>query len=371
MKTVLVTGSSGFIGRNLVATLAQNKDIKILEFNRNTGLEKLDNLVKQSDFIFHLAGANRPKFEIEFDQVNRGLTEKLIESLVKANKKIPLVISSSIQADLDNPYGRSKKAAEDILVKWATKSQSPVYIYRLPNVFGKWSNPEYNSVVATFCNNIAKNLDIVINDPSTLLTLVYIDDVIAEFVKKLNNPIRSKPEHINSISQEFKITLRELADKIYAFKNSRNDLIEPDLGDYFDRALLATYTSYLNQDDFSYDLVMKKDERGWLTEFIKSRQFGQVFISLTKPGISRGNHWHHTKIEKFLVLKGGAEIKFRDYGTDKVISYKVNGNKLKVLDIPTGYLHSITNTGTTDLITIFWADEILNPDKPDTYYEEV
>ena len=371
MKTVLITGSTGFIGRNLSATLEQDKEISLLHFNRSNSLEELDALIKQSDFIFHLAGVNRPKVESEFDQGNRELTERILKSITDSGRKVPILITSSVQAELDNPYGKSKKAAEDATILWSKENGSKAYVYRLPNVFGKWSAPQYNSVVATFCNNIAKGLDITINDPKTIITLVYIDDVVEEFIKVLKSSDKIQGEEFRSIPREFKISLDELVKKIYFFKNNRNDLINPNFEDIFDRFLFATFTSYLDQEDFGYNLEMKRDDRGWLAEFIKSHQFGQIFISRTKPGISRGNHWHHTKIEKFLVVEGEAEIKLRNYGTDKLVSYKVSGDDLKVVDMPAGYVHSIKNTGSKDLITIFWADEIFNPDKPDTYYLEV
>ena len=371
MKTVLITGSNGFIGKNLSATLELDKDVEIIRFDSNDDLASLDKLVERSDFIFHLAGINRPKSEAEFDSGNRELTEKILDSINKSKKKIPLLMTSSIQATLDNPYGKSKKAAEDAIIDWVDETDSIAYIYRLPNVFGKWSRPNYNSVVATFCNNIAKGLDITINDPSTVITLVYIDDVIADFISKMKSNVKQNVKNFLSIEPEFKIDLKSLAKKVYSFKNIKEDLIVPNFENDFDKFLYATYTSYLNSDDFGYGLEMKHDDRGWLAEFIKSQQFGQVFVSRTKPGISRGNHWHHTKIEKFLVVQGEAEIKLRNYDTEEVISYNVNDKVLKVVDMPAGYIHSITNTGKDDLITIFWSDEIFNKDKPDTYYLEV
>lgn len=371
MRTVLITGADGFLGKNLVASLEQNKDMKILTYNRNNTIEELEQFIKKADFIFHLAGVNRPQDLSEYDSGNRGFTEHLLNLMDKQNRKIPVLFSSSIQATLDNPYGVSKLAAEQALLNWSNKNGIAVYIYRLPNVFGKWCRPNYNSVVATFCYNIARGLPININDPSKELTLVYIDDVISEFINALNGNPHMDEDGYCIVPRTFKITLRELADKLFEFAQSRKSLIMPDLEDDFTRFLYATYVSYLPEDDFGYELEMKTDNRGWLAEFIKSRHLGQIFISKTKPGITRGNHWHHTKVEKFLVIQGEALIKFRQIHGDKVIEYRVSGDNLKVLDIPAGYTHSITNIGNTDLITLFWADEIFKPERPDTYYMEV
>lgn len=371
MRTVLITGADGFLGKNLVASLEQSKDIKILTYTRNNTIEELEQFIKKSDFIFHLAGVNRPQDLSEYDSGNRGFTENLLSLMDKQNRKIPVLFSSSIQATMDNPYGVSKLAAEQALLNWSNKNGIAVYIYRLPNVFGKWCRPNYNSVVATFCYNIARGLPININDPSKELTLVYIDDVISEFINALNGNPHMDEDGYCTVPLTFKITLRELVDKLFEFAQSRKSLIMPDFEDDFTRFLYATYVSYLPEDDFGYELEMKTDNRGWLAEFIKSRHLGQIFISKTKPGITRGNHWHHTKVEKFLVIQGEALIKFRQVRGDKVIEYRVSGDNLKVLDIPAGYTHSITNIGDTDLITLFWADEIFKPERPDTYYMEV
>lgn len=371
MKTVLVTGSTGFIGKNLCALLKQDKNLRVLEFNRNNTKKELEESLEKSDFVFHLAGVNRTKKESEFNEVNQKLTQDILSSLEKSGKKTPILITSSVQAALDNPYGRSKKAAEDAVFEWAKSTGTKSYIYRLPGVFGKWSRPNYNSVVATFCHNIANGLSITVNDPETELTLVYIDDVVQEFVKTLYGEREISPDGFYRISREFHITLKELSDILYDFKKSRKSLKMPDFENAFIRFLYATYTSYFKQSDFGYDLITKYDDRGWLAEFIKSDRFGQIFISQTKRGITRGNHWHRTKIEKFLVLDGEGEIKFRNSLSNKIFSYKVSGKKLKVLDIPAGYVHSIENVGKSDLLTIFWANEIFNPEEPDTYYEEV
>jgi UDP-2-acetamido-2,6-beta-L-arabino-hexul-4-ose reductase len=371
MPTVLVTGAEGFIGKNLRARLGQDKDLDVLCFDRDNKESELAGLVKQADFVFHLAGINRPTDESEFDTGNRGLTEQLLEHISASGKQIPVLITSSIQAELDNPYGRSKKAAEEAVAAWAKDNDAPAYIFRLPNVFGKWCRPNYNSVVATFCNNIATGQEITINDPSAAVTLAYIDDVVETFYQTYKGAVSPGKDGFCAIERTATLTLQELADKLYAFRDSRETLVMPDFAAPFDRFLYATFTSYFDTKDFSYPLDMKTDDRGWLAEFIKSPHFGQVFVSRTKPGISRGNHWHHTKIEKFFVVAGSADITFRLYGSDEILTYSVSGDKLEVVDIPAGYVHAITNTGDTDLITLFWSDEILDPNHPDTYYEEV
>lgn len=371
MKTVLVTGAAGFIGKNLCSTLEQDPDIEILRFGRHNSMEELTQYIFRADFIYHLAGVNRPENVEEFDIGNRGFTEVLLKLIEESGKKTPVVITSSIQAELDNPYGLSKKAAESAVFEWNRRTRIPVYVYRLPNVFGKWCRPNYNSVVATFCHNITHGLPIQINNPATELTLVYVDDVVTELLTVMDGFAHTSDDGFSYIPRTFKVTLQQLADTLYSFAESRKNLIVPNFEGDFEKCLYATYISYLPEDSFGYDLDMKHDDRGWLAEFIKSRQFGQIFISRTKPGITRGNHWHHTKIEKFLVIEGEALIKFRKIGTDGVLEYKVSGEQLRVIDIPAGYTHSITNVGKTDVITLFWADEIFNPDNPDTYFSEV
>jgi UDP-2-acetamido-2,6-beta-L-arabino-hexul-4-ose reductase len=358
MKTVLVTGASGFIGKNLCAQLRLNEEITVLTFTRDNTLDELEELMPKVDFIFHVAGVNRPKDDSEFATGNPGLTEALLDCINKSGKKIPVLITSSIHAAADTPYGSSKKAAEDIVFAWQKETDNKAYVFRLPNVFGKWGRPNYNSAITTFCRNIATGQEITVNDPSVQLTLVYIDDVVRAFVKAMDDQITADDEGFCKVSRTFTVTLGDIVDTLYAFKESRNSLIMPSLENPFDRFLYATFTSYFDEDAFSYKLEKKSDDRGWLAEFIKSKQFGQIFISRTKPGISRGNHWHHTKIEKFLVIEGQADIKFRLLDSDKVITYSVSGDDLEVLDIPAGYIHSITNTGKNDLLTLFWADEL-------------
>lgn len=371
MRNILVTGANGFIGRNLCAQLALIDGVNVSTYTRQNSIQDLSNLVSNADFIFHLAGINRPKDESEFTEGNSDLTKSIVDILRAKKLKTPLLTTSSTQAELDNPYGKSKLAAEQHVQAWHSESQAPVFIYRLPGVFGKWCRPNYNSVVATFCYNIANNLPIQIADPSHVITLAYIDDVIHDFVSHLSTESTDYTS-IREPSRVFSLNLEELSDRIYAIRDIRNTLVVPNLEDILNKFLYATYISYLNEDDFSYPLAKNSDQRGWLAEFIKSRQFGQVFISETKPGISRGDHWHHTKIEKFLVVRGEAEISFRHkIDSQKIIRYRVSGSDLKVVDIPVGYVHAITNIGEDDLLTIFWANELLDKAAPDTYYERV
>ena len=311
-KKVLVTGSGGFIGKNLCATLEQDQDLEIIRYDVNNKIEELAEFIAQADFIFHLAGVNRPqKVEEEFAEGNQKLTEVLFQTLKQTGRKTPVVITSSMQAVLDNPYGVSKKAAEEIAFEYSKETGVPVYVYRLPNVFGKWSRPNYNSVVATFCHNIARGLPIQINDPAKEITLVYIDDVVRELMGAMDGQAKIDEGGFCYVPRTYKVTLRKLAETINEFAKSRKNLTIPNFEDDFKESLYATYTSYLPEADFGYNLEMKHDNRGWLAEFVKSREAGQIFISRTKPGITRGNHWHHTKTEKFLVVEGEAIIKFR------------------------------------------------------------
>ncbi len=371
MKTVLVTGASGFIGKNLCAALERIEDVKVLKFTRKNSSEDLTKMVASSDFIFHIAGVNRTEEESDFDTVNRGLTESLLSAIDATDKRIPVLITSSTHAELDNAYGKSKKAAEESALIWAKKNNNQLFLYRLTNVFGKWSNPNYNTVVATFCNNVAKGIELEINDPSHKLTLVYIDAVVQNFIKAFMQKLQPTSDNYYAIEETHTITLGELAEKIKAFNQNRTSLVMPSLKTAFDRYLYATFTSFLPENDYSYPLRTSADERGLVAEFIKSDYFGQVFFSKTLPGIIRGNHWHNTKVEKFLVVSGQGAIKFRKVNSDEVLTYKVSGDKLEVVDIPTGYVHSIENTGTTELLTLIWASEIFDPEAPDTLYEEV
>jgi len=367
---ILVTGAKGFIGKNLIAELRNRKYDGIFEYDRDTDSSLLDEYCKEADFVFHLAGVNRPKEQTEFMEGNFGFTSDLLDSLKKHNNTCPVMISSSIQAELDNPYGESKKAGEDLLFAYGKETGAKVLVYRFPNVFGKWCRPNYNSAVATFCNNIAHDLPIQVNDPSVVMNLVYIDDVVNELINAIEGK-ENKVDLFCEVPVVHTITLGEIVDLIYSFKNSREDRSVPNMSDAFTKKLYSTYLSYLPENKFSYDLKMNVDQRGSFTEFIKTPDHGQVSVNISKPGITKGNHWHHTKNEKFLVVSGKGVIRFRKIDSDKVIEYYVSGDKMEAVDIPTGYTHNIENLGDSDMVTIMWANESFDPEKPDTYYLEV
>jgi UDP-2-acetamido-2,6-beta-L-arabino-hexul-4-ose reductase len=372
MVNVLITGANGFIGKNLFVGLEEIKNIAIQTYTRDQTLEDLEELLKHADIVFHLAGINRVNDEKEFLNGNAGLTKKITEILRKINRKPTIVMSSTIQATNHTPYGKSKKLAEEILETYAYETNNNhVFIYRLTNVFGKWSKPNYNSVVATFCYNISHGLDIEIHDPLKEIELVYIDDVVKEFKNHIYWLETENKEMFRSVSPTYKITLKELADQIYQFHNIRNNLIMPKLSFPLTKVLYSTYLSYLDQSNFAYDLEMKKDHRGSLVEILKSDHFGQIFISTSHQEVIRGNHYHHTKVEKFCVIKGKANIKLRHILSDEIISYVVSGDKTQIVDIPPGYTHSLENIGESELTVLFWANEIFEPEQPDTYFKEV
>lgn len=367
---ILVTGAKGFVGRNLITELKNRKYTEIFECDRDTDPTLLDEYCKEADFVYHLAGVNRPKDQSEFMESNFGFTSNLLSSLKKHNNYCPVMISSSIQAELDNPYGKSKKAVEELILSYCQEVGSKVFIYRFPNIFGKWCRPNYNSVIATFCHNIAHNLQIQVNDPNVVLNLVYIDDVINELI----NALEGKENKVGLYCEMpivYTITLGEIVDLLYTFRKSRENKFVPNMSDTFTKKLYSTYISYLPNDQFKYDLIMNVDHRGSFTEFIKTSDRGQISVNISKPGITKGNHWHHTKNEKFLVVCGNGVIRFRRIDSDKIFEYFVNGNKLEVVDIPTGYTHNIQNLGDTDMVTIMWVNETFDSKNPDTYYMEV
>ena len=370
MKSILVTGSQGFIGKNLVQALKRQGLYQIYEFDLNDDLEKLTSYIKQADIIFHLAGVNRPEKIEDYEAGNVGFTRKIVSIAEELNVKPFIIFSSSIQAALDNPYGRSKKRAEEVLIEWANRNNATVAIFRLPNVFGKWCRPNYNSAIATFCHNIARGLQINIKDPERLLELVYIDDVVKTFLGMVENPPVSGAGYYE-VEPVFKIKLLEVAELIKSFKESRKNLILPDFSDPFIKRLYATYISYLPENEFAYKPELKVDNRGQLAELLKSPHIGQIFISRTKPGITRGNHYHDTKVEKFMVIDGEAIIRFRNILNGNLIEYNVSGTEFQIVDIPPGYTHSIENVGDKELIVLFWANEIFNPENSDTYPLEV
>ena len=368
---ILVTGAKGFIGKNVIAELRTRGYQDIFEYDVDTKEELLDNFSRECEFIFHLAGVNRPQNQEEYMQGNFGFTSILLDKLKEHNNTCPVMLSSSIQAALENPYGISKKAGEDLLFRYAKETGAKVFVYRFPNVFGKWCRPNYNSAVATFCHNIANGLSIQVNDRNTTMNLVYIDDVAYELINAISNKASIDDNGYCYVPVTYKMTLGEIGDLIHSFKESRNDLQIPDMGDGFTKKLYSTYLSYLPKNSFSYPLKMNIDNRGSFTEIIRTKERGQFSVNITKPGITKGNHWHHTKNEKFLVVSGKGVVRFRKIDSDDIIKYQVDGEKMEAVDIPPGYTHNITNTGETDLVTLMWVNEPYDPDKPDTYFLEV
>jgi UDP-2-acetamido-2,6-beta-L-arabino-hexul-4-ose reductase len=369
IMTVLITGARGFVGRNLCTVLKRQEGLCLIEIDVEQTQQELAEALGKADVIFHLAGVNRPQDVEEFSIGNTVLTGQICDMLLRHNRTPKIIFTSSIQAELDNPYGKSKREAEEVLRRFANDAGAECVVYRMKNLFGKWCRPNYNAVTATFCHNIAHDLPIQISDPSNVVELTYIDDVISAFVGEIDN---GKPSFRFAPTLPFtRITLGEIAEKIKGFHKLRSSLRLPDLSGTFDRTLYGTYLSYLDDETFCYDLERKSDQRGSLAEFLKAPTMGQIFISRTIPGVTRGNHYHHTKAEKFLVVEGEAVIRFRHIERDEVIEYRVNGNDYRVLDIPPGYTHSIENVGQGVLVTIFWASELLNPEKPDTYFEKV
>ncbi len=379
---ILITGANGFVGKNLVSTLKNIKDGKdktrnidiedIYSYDVDNTIEDLKKYTGDCDFVFHLAGINRPKDISEFYQGNATFTETLCSLLEEHDNKSPILISSSIQASRDNDYGKSKKEGEEYLLNHGKKMDSKVYIYRLANLFGKWCRPNYNSVTATWCYNVANGKDIQINDPNVELPLCYIDDVVNEFINALEGHPTACKEGIYEVYPVHYIKLGELADIIKSFKESRGTLNVPNMKEgSLEKKLYSTYLSYLPKDKFSYPLKMNTDQRGSFTEFLKTEEYGQVSVNVSKPGITKGQHWHHSKNEKFLVVSGKGLIQFRDIYSDEIIEYYVSGDRLEVIDIPTGYTHNIINIGESDMVTIMWANEKFDPKHPDTYYEEV
>lgn len=368
---VLVTGAKGFIGKNLIQALKRLDDITIIEFDKEDSLSNLDEALNTVDFIFHLAGINRPEKVEEFYQGNSDLTSELLRMISRKNKKIPVLMTSSTQVEKDNDYGRSKLKAENFLKEYSAEHSVPVYIFRLPNVFGKWSKPDYNTVIATWCHNIASGNDIRIDNRDTELNLVYIDDVVKEFIRILYERSIDLSVYYYDIPVVYRKTLGEISDLLYSFRANRNTLTIPAVGDGFERALYATYLSFLDRNNFSYHLTEHVDERGSFVEIIKTTKSGQFSISSSAPGITRGNHYHDTKNEKFLVIRGEATILFRHVDETEVFEYKVSEKQLQVIDIPPGYVHNITNTGEGEMILVIWANEVFDRDNPDTFFLEV
>jgi UDP-2-acetamido-2,6-beta-L-arabino-hexul-4-ose reductase len=365
----LVTGAGGFIGRNLVERLLRTEGVEVLSLEVGDGPEALAERAARADVVFHLAGVNRPERVEEFEEGNAGFTRALAGALRARGRPVPVIFTSSVQAALENPYGASKRRAEEALRAYASASGAPVLVYRLPNVFGKWCRPNYNSVVATFCHNVARGLDLRVDDPARELSLVYVDDVVEAFVGAIGGA--ASPPAEPEVKPVFRATVGELAERIRALRAVRETLVLPDLADPFTRRLYATYLSYLDGQDFAYAPPERADQRGTLVELLKSPHFGQIFVSTSHPGVVRGNHYHDTKIEKFCVVRGEAVIRFRHVQGEEVLEYRVSGDRIQLVDIPPGYTHSIENVGAGELVVLFWADEIFDPARPDTYTRKV
>lgn len=397
---ILVTGAKGFVGKNLCAALKnvqEGKDktrgidsnIEIFEFDIDTDKALLEAYCKEADFVFNLAGVNRPQNQEEFMEGNFGFASTLLETLKKYNNTCPVMLSSSLQATLigryaEGDYGKSKKAGEDLFFKYSEETGAKVYVYRFPNLFGKWCRPNYNSAVATFCNNIANDLPIQVNDRAIELTLLYIDDLVDEMFAILRGmPHRCEFDGLNEVAKvdgkfcycpiTHKVTLGEIVDLLEKFKNQPITLLMPEIPyNSFAKKLYSTYLSYLPKEKVSFPLKMNVDPRGSFTELIKSEKCGQVSVNISKPGITKGQHWHNTKWEFFIVVSGKGLIQQRKIGTDEVLNFEVSGEKIEAIHMLPGYTHNIINlSDTEDLVTVMWANEQFDPDKPDTFFEIV
>ena len=363
---VLVTGAKGFLGRNLSAHLMENGH-EVLSYDRENSPEDLKSYLAQADFIVHLAGINRPLKEEEFLDGNVNFTKTLLDLLKESGRRIPLFFSSSTQAEKDNPYGHSKKLAEDQIFSFAEESGNPVYVYRLYNVYGKWCRPNYNSVIATWCHSIARGEPITINEAAPAIDFVYIDDVCNEILSLIEGRKSPDSKLIHRPEPHDTVSLKEIARLLRSFRESRVNASVPEIDTPFKKKLYSTYLSYLPEGEFSYGLKGHVDSRGSFTEILKKEGFGQISVNVIKPGITKGNHYHHTKNEKFLVLRGECLTEFRRIDSDDVISYRTRGDRPEVIDIPPGYTHSIANTGKEDAIVLMWANEPFDPENPDTH----
>ena len=361
---ILVTGADGFIGKNLCVSLAEQAGFEVLPVVRATDPAALESKVAQADAVIHLAGVNRPQDPAEFAAGNADFTARLCQALLATGRPVPVAFASSIQADRDNPYGLSKRAAEDHLRRYAEASGAPVALYRLANVFGKWSRPDYNSAVATFCHNIARGLPIQVNDAAAPLRLVYIDDVVAELLRFLADP--GSGVGLRQAGPVYATTVGELARQIEAFKDVRTSLVSERVGTGLVRALYATYVSFLPPQAFSYGVPQYGDARGVFVEMLKTPDCGQFSFFTAHPGITRGGHYHHTKTEKFLVIKGVARYRFRHLLTDEVFEVDSRGDEPLVVETIPGWAHDITNIGDDELVVMLWANEIFDRQNPDT-----
>ncbi|OPA91298.1 capsular biosynthesis protein [Pseudomonas fluorescens] len=362
---VLITGANGFVGQNLISHLAERDDIEVLRFTRDDALSSLPGLVEQVDFVFHLAGVNRPVDPQEFNTGNTDLTGALCEAVINSGRQVPVLYTSSSQAELDNPYGKSKRGAEELLLSMAASSGSPAYIFRLPNVFGKWARPNYNSAVATFCNNIARDIPVKVNDPSALINLVYIDDVVARFIAVMEGKVDTQP--FVTVETQYSISVGGLVEQLTAFRDSRATMITERVGTGLVRALYSTYLSYLPPENFTYKVPKYEDPRGTFVEMLKTPDAGQFSFFTAHPGITRGGHYHHSKTEKFLVIKGTACFRFRHIVSGEFYELFTTGDTPEIVETVPGWTHDVTNSGTDELIVMLWANEIFDRAHPDTY----
>ncbi len=362
---VLITGSNGFVGQNLISCLGEKADIQVVRFNRDNSLDSLPGLVAQVDFVFHLAGVNRPLNPQEFHTDNTDLTRALCEAIRVSGRQIPVLYTSSSQAELDNPYGSSKLGAEQVLLDLSSIHGSAVHLFRLPNVFGKWARPNYNSAVATFCNNIVRGLPIQINDPQARINLVYIDDVVTHFIAIMEGRKTGTP--FASVEPQYSITVGGLVEQLVAFRDSRKTMITEPVGTGLVRALYSTYLSYLPPKSFTYEVPKHGDSRGVFVEMLKTRDSGQFSYFTAHPGITRGGHYHHSKTEKFLVIKGKACFRFRHIVSGEFYELFTTGESPEIVETVPGWSHDITNTGAEEMIVMLWANEIFDREAPDTF----
>lgn len=397
---ILVTGAKGFVGSNLCAELRNIRDGKarcygdlvvdeVMEYDVDSTAEELDAYCAKADFVFNLAGINRPKDPKEFMEGNCAFADTLLEALRKHGNTCPVMLSSSLQATLsgrfgDSEYGRSKRAGEELLFAYAKETGAKVLIYRFPNLFGKWSRPNYNSAVATFCHNIANDLPITVNDPNVELELLYIDDLVQEMIAALKGEEhRCEFEGIETVLRPdgrycaapltYKVTLGEIVELLQRFHDQPQTLVVPEIpNNSFAKKLYSMYLSYLPKEKVAFALKMNIDDRGSFTELLKSDKCGQVSVNISKPGITKGQHWHHSKWEFFMVVSGHGLIQERRIGSDEVIEFEVSGDKIEAVHMLPGYTHNIINLSDTEnLVTVMWANELFDPNHPDTYYEPV
>jgi UDP-2-acetamido-2,6-beta-L-arabino-hexul-4-ose reductase len=369
MMKVLVTGSDGFVGKNLIAHLSERSDVEVLRFTRQDDIAHLPKLVAEVDFVFHLAGVNRPQDPEEFKEGNTDLTRALCDAVAGCSKPVSVLYTSSSQAELDNPYGCSKRGAEAALNELADSHGTKVYVFRLPNVFGKWARPNYNSAVATFCHNTVHGLPIQVNDPNANITLVYIDDVIRYFIAAMDGQLPN--ERFVTVEPQYNISVGALANQLKAFRESRDTLITEAVGTGLVRALYSTYVSYLTTDQFTYDVPKYGDPRGVFVEMLKTPDSGQFSYFTAHPGVTRGGHYHHSKTEKFLVIKGKARFGFRHIVSGEFYECFTTGEKPEIVETVPGWTHDITNVGADEMIVMLWANEIFNRELPDTYARPV